>query len=112
MRCSKLKNKIRSCQENVSEKSLLISQLEEAIKHLGKVKIYPCQNLSVIKSQNLSAYNILYIKLFLIRTNMNFIFTKKQEIKLIVLMKKMKEKVKISKKFKENSLIITNLWLN
>ena len=43
---------------------------------------------------------------------MNFIFTKKQEIKLIVLMKKMKEKVKISKKFKENSLIITNLWLN
>ena len=77
MRCSKLKNKIRSCQENVSEKSLLISQLEEAIKHLGKVKIYPCQNLSVIKSQNLSAYNILYIKLFLIRTNVNFIFTKK-----------------------------------
>ena len=35
MRCSKLKNKIRCCQENVSEKSLLISQLEEAIKHLG-----------------------------------------------------------------------------
>ena len=33
--CSRLKQKIRHCQGNLSEKSLLVSQLEEAIKHLG-----------------------------------------------------------------------------
>ena len=88
--CSRLKQKIRHCQGRLSEKALLISQLEEAIKHLGMSFIF-------IKS----VYLIKDLHFFLL-----------QETKLILLLRRMRKNPKILLMCKENSMTIINLLPN
>ena len=89
--CSRLKQKIRHCQGRLSEKALLISQLEEAIKHLGMSFIF-------IKSV-----------LYLIK-NLHFFLL--QETKLTLLLRRMRKNPKILLMCKENSMTIINLLPN